>query len=413
MLTSSNVIGLKLISWQIDAARLFSKLGDNDRLVLISPRQVGKSLLLTQLLLYAALNHAKSTSIAVSPVNRQNVKLFNAIKEMVIKSPLTLACNESKMEISFINGSKIVFISAESGDYARGNTVTKGGILVVDEAAFVKDSFYGIMLPYVNVSRAPIIVSSTPRFKSGIYYQWYSNAITKKSHYYVVNAINYDLSFFRSEETLEDYRNSMSPALFKSEMLGQWLDAEDSVFKNYRECIAEPDNYDVVYCGIDWGTGAGADSTQVICFNDRKQMVRRIEFKSQDPMVQIDSIAEFLNSCPKVKTVLVEKNSIGSIYESALQRALYRREILKTFTTTNNSKKEIIERLVEAFSRKEITILDDSELCWQLDNFVIKELKAGNYTYENSNDNIHDDCVMSLAICVHSFSKRIGQYALL
>lgn len=402
--------GVTLKSWQIDAAKVFSSLGKNDRMVMISPRQVGKSLLITQFAFFITLNKPKSVSVIISPVNRQNAKLFNQMKNMCVQSPLTKSANESKLEIEFINGSKILFLSAEAGDNLRGNTVT--GVLIVDEACYVKENIWPIILPFVNVSRAPVVLSSTPRFRRGLYYEWYGKSLSHEEHYKLVNASNYDLSFFRSEETVEEFRKTLSKAFFKSEVLGDFMDVAEGVFGDYRKCIKEPDNFDIEYVGIDWST-TGIDSTQLIGFNEQKEMTFRKGFNSTDPMEIVDKIAEILNSCPKLKSVLVESNSIGEVYYSALKRALKNPIILKKFNTSNTSKKEIVERVIEAFNRAEITILDDDELKWQLDNFSIIPLKNGNYTYENNDANVHDDCVMALCICCKQFLTNKGKYNIL
>ena len=76
--------------------------------------------------------------------------------------------------------------------------------------------------------------------------------------------------------------------------------------------------------------------------------------------------------------------------------------VLDKFMTTNDSKKEIIEDLILAFQKKEIGIIDDPMLLKQLAYYDIQKTKTG-YTYNNSNDSIHDDFVMALAIGYHCF----------
>lgn len=404
----SKTIGLKLVSWQLDAAKIFSTLEHGDRLILISPRQVGKTLLITQFAFYAALNNPKSTSIIISPVNRQNMKIFSTMKSMCVNSYLTKSANESKLEIEFINGSKILFLSAEAGDNLRGNTVSKGGVLIVDEACYIKDSVWPVILPFVNVSRAPIILSSTPRFRSGLYYEWYCKAEMKKIHYKLVNASRYDLSFFRSQDIIEEYEKILPKAFFRSEILGEFMDDNDGVFGDFMSCVSEPDNYDIEYVGIDWST-TGIDSTQAVCFNNKRQMVKIISFNNEDPMALVDSLATTFKSCPKLKSILVEQNSIGEVYFSALKRAFKDQSILKKNYTSNNSKKEMVERVVEAFARKEITILDDAELLFQLRNYNIEMLSKGNYTY-NAAPGAHDDMIIGLCLACKSFLTNSGKY---
>ena len=70
--------------------------------------------------------------------------------------------------------------------------------------------------------------------------------------------------------------------------------------------------------------------------------------------------------------------------------------------TTNESKKEVIEDLILAFQNKTIGIIDNPVLLKQLAYYDIQKTKTG-YTYNNINDNIHDDYVISLALGYHCF----------
>lgn len=332
------------------------------------------------------------------------------MKSMVVKSPLCKSANESKMEIKFVNGSTILFLSAESGDNIRGNTVS--GILVVDEAVFVKDSMWAVILPFVNVSRAPVILSSTPRQKSGYYYSCWLKALSHEPNYYGLNAGSYDLSWFRSEEMMADFKATLPPAFFKSEILGEFMDDNEGVFGDFKSVVQTPDNYDCVYGGIDWAT-VGADSTQVVCFNSKHQMTKIISFKGKDPMEVVDNIANFVNSHPEFRSVQVESNSIGEVFYSALKRALKNPQVLKKFTTTNSSKKEIVERFVEAISKREVTLLPDETLQFQFMNYEVKPLSKGNYTYGNHSDTQHDDLVMATCICADQFLKSNSKYTII
>lgn len=399
----NRIQGVSLKSWQIDAAKMFMSLSKNDKMVILSPRQCGKSLMITQFLLSTAINKPKTNSICISPVNRQNAKLFDLMKSMVVKSPLVKSANESKMEIKFINGSTILFLSAESGDNIRGNTVS--GILVVDEAVFIKDSMWAVILPFVNVSRAPVILSSTPRQKSGYFFNCWSKVMSHEQNYHGLNAGSYDLSWFRSEEMMEDFKRTLSPGFYKSEILGEFMDDSEGVFGDFASVTQEPDNYDVVFAGIDWST-VGTDSTQLVCWNAKHQMTHIKSFNRKDPMEVVDSLASFLNSHPELRSVQVESNSIGEVFFSALKRKLKNPQVLKKFNTSNSSKKAIVERMVEAISKHEVTLLPNEDLRFQFMNFEVKMLPSGNYTYGNSSDNVHDDLVMASCIGADLFLKN-------
>lgn len=146
---------------------------NKDRTIVInSPRQCGKSSLLEILLIYVSMQQGYSTSISISPINAQSRKMFKDVCSIAYK--LIKTSNSQTLEVTFINGSVIKFFSAESGDNLRGHNANGAGIVVVDEAAYIKDDFYwNIVVPYVNVSHNDIVVASTPKYTQGLFYNLY------------------------------------------------------------------------------------------------------------------------------------------------------------------------------------------------------------------------------------------------
>ena len=95
-------------------------------------------------------------------------------------------------------------------------------------------------------------------------------------------------------------------------------------------------------------------------------------------------------------------NSIGRIYYENLRRKININ--IKQFTTTNQTKRNIIEQLVTAFQTDKIGIPDDEELLRELQHFAAEKTKTG-YTY-NGADGVHDDYVMALAMVYDLYNKH-------
>jgi hypothetical protein len=72
---------------------------------------------------------------------------------------------------------------------------------------------------------------------------------------------------------------------------------------------------------------------------------------------------------------------------------------LKTFNTTNKSKKRIVEQLITLFEQNNIIIPDDTKLLTQLSMFEAKVNNLGTVQYAGANGS-HDDLVMSLCILI-------------
>lgn len=409
---SNTVKGLKLIGWQNTFARMFEGLQANDKLVVKASRQKGKSTCLCQALLYTALNHPKSESYWISPTNSQAAHQFDDLQKAIGGSPLVTKMNASTLEIRFHNKSSIFFKSAESGDNLRGNTVKNGGVLVIDEAAFVKDDVIAILLPYVTVSKAPVILISTPRKKRGAFYDWYQKALAENPGYKYIDVNQFDNSFFISEDQIEDYRKIMSQEKFKNEILGLFSDDNEGVFNDYQGVFATPEDCNPVYVGIDFSS-TGTDFTVVSGFNAKgQQCLLWYDNRIKEPTDRLVKIAELLNGYPSIQKVLCEQNSIGAVYISLLKKHYKKPNIIESFNTTNTSKNEIIENLIAKIGKKEITLLPDDELDYQFSIFQSAVTSGGKTTYyaDPKAQNSHDDIPMATAIALKGMTSTAGSY---
>lgn len=407
---SNKIVGAKLISWQNDAVRTFLKLKKDERLVIKKCRQVGCSYVFAQILFYVAINRPRSTSIYITTTNSAARKFFTDMADFCKNSSL-VSLNASLLEMSFWNGSIIYFKSSES--QLRGISCKKGGIMVVDECAFLKSDIWTSILPFTTVSKANTLIASTPWTKRGMYYTFYERALSGDPGYYLVDTKNYDLSFFISEDQREEYRKILSPQAFRTEIDGEFMDSTSGVFGDYQSLMVEPEDKDPVWCGIDFSVSVGGDDTVLTGFNKSKQQcLLYVDNSIEDPVARAEKLAEIINSYPSIRKVVCETNSMGSTFISILRRKLKRPNILEEFTTTNTTKKDIIENLVSLIGQKDITLLDDPKLDYEFAIFQLVELKNGNYSYaaDTKVQNSRDDIVMATAFAAKEFGGNKGTY---
>ena len=409
---SNKVRGAKLISWQNDLVREFLSLKKDERLVIKKCRQVGCSFTFAQILFYVAINRPKSTSIYITTTNSAARKFFLDMGELCKDSSL-VSMNGSLLEITFWNGSIIYFKSSES--QLRGISCKRGGIMVVDECAFLKSDIWTSILPFTTVSKANTLIASTPWTKRGMYYTFYERALSGDPGYHLIDTRDYDLSYFISEEQREEYRKILSPQAFRTEIDGEFMDSTSGVFGDYQSIYAEPEDKDPVWCGIDFSVSVGGDDTVLTGFNKSKQQCLLYYDNSiADPVQRAEKLADIINSYPSIKKVICETNSMGSTFISIMRRKLKRPNILEEFTTTNSTKKDIIENLVSLVGQKEITLLDDPKQDYEFAIFQLVELKNGNYSYaaDTKVQNSKDDIVMATAFAAKCFSGSSGTYML-
>ena len=409
---SNKVRGAKLISWQNDLVREFLTLKKDERLVIKKCRQVGCSFTFAQILFYVAINRPRSTSIYITTTNSAARKFFTDMGEFCKESSL-VSMNGSLLEMTFWNGSIIYFKSSES--QLRGISCKRGGIMVVDECAFLKSDIWTSILPFTTVSKANTLIASTPWTKRGMYYTFYERALSGDPGYHLIDTRDYDLSYFISEDQREEYRKILSPQAFRTEIDGEFMDSTSGVFGDYQSIYAEPEDKDPVWCGIDFSVSVGGDDTVLTGFNKSKQQCLLYYDNSiADPVQRAEKLADIINSYPSIKKVICETNSMGSTFISIMRRKLKRPNILEEFTTTNSTKKDIIENLVSLIGQKEITLLDDPKQDYEFAIFQLVELKNGNYSYaaDTKVQNSKDDIVMATAFAAKCFSGSSGTYML-
>lgn len=370
--------------------------------VLKSRRQTGKTILAILILIKYALTK-KSTSILVEPTLNQSRRVFKQLTGMLQGSGAIKSSNGSLLTIEFANGSEIIFKSAEQEESLRGMTVD-GGILVIDEGAFIKDDIFDILFPCVDANNAPILIISTPLFQSGRFYELYND-----SHNVHFDWSRYDTSKYLSREKLEHYRQILSPNKFKSEYLGEFLADGSFVFGDLTSAITDYSRNQSVFCGIDWATGNDGDYTVVIMLDSNGNVTFIDRFNNIQPTEQIERITRILNAHPSLKKIQVELNSIGRVFFDLLKKSYSKPNIIQGFNTTNDSKRRIIEQLVKAFQTGAITIPNDSDLKMELQHYAVEKTSKG-YTYNGLG--AHDDMVMALAIAYDTYQNNNGSYSI-
>lgn len=366
--------------------------------VVKSKRQCGKSFLASLILIYFSLNKKDTISMIVEPTLNQSRRIFKDIVKMLEGSGIIKNANQSLLSIDFINGSEIIFKSAEQYDAIRGYSVS--GILIIDEGAFIVDDVYEILFPVRDAHNSPMLVISTPLFCDGYFYRLFTSTNSKSYDW-----CDYDTSMFLSDEKLEQYRNTLSDLKFRSEYLGQFITDGGYVFKNISKCVLSDSDItgDPVCVGIDWAVGNDGDDTVLSLLDANANAVEFIRLNNMSPVEQIDTIVNKLNTMPTLKKVVVEQNSIGNVYLDMLKHKFSRHSIITKFNTTNESKRRIIEQLSTAFQNENIHIPNDRELINQLQHYAVEKTKTG-YTYNGQG--AHDDYVMSLAMAYDALTAK-------
>ena len=402
--TSSRKVSVtlpKLYSWQKDTLDLIEA-NPGKWFIIKSVRQKsGKTYLLENLLIKTALEKPGSKSFMISPTNAQNLRIFTEISRATID--LLRKANGSSMLIEFRNGSVIQFRSGESGDSLRGYTVKRGGILAIDEGAFLSREVYEIVMPLVSKEGCTLVVASTPDSMDGMYYSLWS----REDGVIRINWSDY-INQMYSKEELDFYRSVYSDRRFRTEILGEFAVGEGTVFSGIANCVSPVELIQKgnLVAGIDFGSGNLQDSTVITFIDEDLQVIAQYDTNDKPPMEQIDWLARLLLDYRPVR-VLAEKNGLGSVYFDALKQKC---PIVTPWITTNDSKTTIVDDLAAHIEKGRIKFQPQCEkLLEQLQVYKETQSSTGKRVF-NAPPGKHDDFVISTALALRA--RKSGRYSI-
>lgn len=408
-------IGYKPFPWQAVVHRGLDKYGYRSGHIhcIKAKRQIGKSFIIINELLRFAINYTNTVSCCLSPTLNQARKIYKQILKVTDQTGVVIKKNDSLLEIEFINGSVLVFKSAEQRESLRGYTFN--GILCIDEAAYISDEVWSIIRPTCDVYQAPILMVSTPKFRMGFFFETFQMGFLDKYKGQITSydLCKFDTSALLSKEQLELYRQMLPKNMFITEYMGEFLDSESIVFGDFKKCIGVNGDYNELYIGIDWGSGVGSDNTVVTALNEHNEMVFQLAFNNKSTMEQINYITEYLSGFGnKVKHIVAECNGLGKPLCDNLKEKIKKIPILEWYTT-NQNKIELINKLQVAFEQRKIRILDDDALIAELSIFEAKMNAKGTVQY-GAPVGGNDDRVLSLLFALHSkeVKNKKGNYVI-
>lgn len=382
-------------------------------IVACTGRQFGKTFLSVNIMLKWALETNNSLTMFVAPIYAQSKKVFEELTKLLDGTELTTSINKSELEISFINGSKIIFKSAEREQNLRGYTLD---YLVIDEAAFTKDNVWKeVLRPTVLVKGKKVLLISTPKGRNWFYEMAMRGLNEDYPQYKTFQATSFDTPYITKEE-LEEAKNTLPEHIYRQEILAEFIDDGGSVFNNLNQHstitqypkLNKDEKY---YGGLDFGRQN--DYTVLTIINSKGEVVYHYRERQKSWDIIISELTNILKQYNPI--VFAETNGIGDVLYDNLKKKYSK---IHPFTTTNDSKQNLIEDLIMSFNEGKVKIPTK-----ELNPSLIQELSVFTYEYStrtrkikyNAPNGFHDDCVISLALSYHSFKKKLthAQYVVM
>lgn len=325
--------------------------------------------------------------------------------------------NATDLTITLINGSTINFKSAEQRDALRGFTAD---FLCIDEAAFIPDEIFYLILPWTDAKKAPILMTSTPFVKGGFFFNYFNYGLEHSHNTITINwsdpKYKESIEKILPPEKLEEYREVLPSNVFKTEYLGEFLDDDGAVFVGLKDILCQTaiTANDRLYVGLDFSNQGENDYTVISIFNDKGNQVYIKYFNNTSPLGQIVKIVKELEPlADQIDVISCELNSIGTPYTDLIkEKSQILEDKVQGFQTSNTSKNAIVLNMQTAIENKNVTLLPDDKEIREFGYFTATyNPKTRNVSYA-APQGLNDDTVMATLIAYDAYRQgtQVGNY---
>jgi len=146
------------------------------------PRRQGKSYSLAVLILWSVILHPNYEVLVLAPEQGQVGDMFDYVRNFLLANPALageiMENSKSPQRIIFSNGSSIKGKTTGTASNRQGRGVRGKGadLIVIDEAAYLRDADFGAILPIVTNAiykeKVRVFAASTPTADYGRYRSW-------------------------------------------------------------------------------------------------------------------------------------------------------------------------------------------------------------------------------------------------
>lgn len=326
-----------------------------------------------------------------------NTYIFRWIPEEYLK---TLQVNNTDCSITLPNGSVIKLVGADNPDSLRG---PKPRGVYVDEYGEIAKRWgstlrEAIIEPSIRISKGYVHYAGTP--KGNTEFEVLVDRGKKKNETWwsSVKTVE-DTGIYSPEEIKEMEAGAINKDFFRQEYYCEVISGASSVFKNWRKCLTGTLNQPVYghqyVAGVD--LARTFDKTVITVVDIHTNTLVYFEALENTPWnIQKQKISTVIKAYNNAQTV-VDATGVGDSFVQELINAGLPIQAYKI--SSNQIKRELIERLIMYLDNKYISLPDIDLLSTELDSFEYELTPNGNVTY-SAPAGMHDDAVLSLALAL-------------
>lgn len=331
----------------------------------------------------------------VAPVYGQAEIAFKRAKRYFPEQLYT--ANNSKLRLSFCNGSVWHFKSAQNPDNLYGEDVCSA---VVDEASRCKAETLPAIRSTLTATQGPARFIGNVKGRNTWFYERsrYAEHAEDPAHaYFKLTAFDAVRAGVLAMEEIEEARRSLSEATFKELYLAEPADDGSNPFglANIERIIAPGlSNRPTVAWG--WDLGKYVDFTFGVGLDEYGCVTQVWRWKDSWERT-VDRIAALVGNTP----ALVDSTGAGDM---PVERLQLRCGKLEGFKFSSRSKQQLMEGLAIAIGNEELSVVEDHGLASELRNFEYEVTRTGvRYT---APPGYHDDGVMALALAEYRLRNK-------
>jgi len=395
-------------------------MSQSKRIAFRSGRQVGKTTICAVKAIHHAVIKEKRVVVILSPTQRQSSLMFRKVRAYCQHNILKpLIVQESQTMIMFNNGSEIHSLPGNNPDTIRGFSPT---LLIIDEAAFVKDEVFVAAEPSLAATGGSMILTSTPFGKRGRFYNAFNpNSLYEKYHIPSKRCPLITEEFLNSEKAVK------TELEFEQEYGGEFMEEMDTYFPRTLVMSVIDDfsfetdkkSHTNYYLGVDCARYGLDETVYIVIKQDNQDQLWAINIisTSKKPLTDIIGRVKDLHKTYGFTGIYIDSSGLGSGAVDSLIASNLPIKNIKVgrdptpkysdsvqFTLLN--KEEIYKNLKLLMEQKRIHIPKHDKLINQLCDLQYEYTEAGHLKLHHPDDpRAHDDFPDALALAVAAFIK--------
>ncbi len=379
---------------------------------IVGGKRCGKSFLSSYLAIRELMASDREIWV-VAPTNELATRVWDRVEVWARMFPRSLKARKQDL----IKGRSIEnplansILRIKSADIPTQLKGQAGDLVIIEEAGDMSEDVWPSYLePFISEIRPAtgkkgnaVFIGNASAKGSWFHRKWAEEDDEQNASFWIPTAIERDGSIVSTNNPLVDVaelrriKSGLPERIWRQEWMAEWLIGSGEVFRGVREIATgsykEPEGH-FYYIGVDLGR---LKDFTVITVVDAKtwEVVHWDRFKDIEWPFQKMRIVETAKRFGVYNTkLMVDQTGIGQSIVDELQREGLN---VEGFLFTNESKKDLIEKLSVLIENKKIRYPEIPELLQELEVFTFKTLASNKVQY-GAPAGLHDDCVISLAL---------------